>query len=78
MQVGDNAINAMLRAALAHEVSFWRSQFGSYIAFTRNDFNKCFAAAFYRVQVSYYAFLFYYGVTHITLFILMYAGTVDG
>lgn len=51
MQVGDNAINAMLRAALAKEVALWRSQFGAYIAFTRNDFNKCFTAAFMRVQV---------------------------
>ena len=51
LQVGDNAINAMLRAALAKEVALWRSQFGAYIAFTRNDFNKCFVAAFMRVQV---------------------------
>ena len=51
LQVGDNALNAMLRAALAKEVALWRSQFGAYIAFTRNDFNQCFAAAFARVQV---------------------------
>lgn len=53
MQVGDNAVNAMLRAALAKEVALWRSQFGAYIAFTRNDFNKCFVAAFMRVQVTH-------------------------
>ena len=41
----------MLRAALAKEVALWRAQFGAYIAFTRNDFNKCFSAAFCRVQV---------------------------
>lgn len=40
----------MLRAALAKEVALWRAQFGTYISFTRNDFNKCFVAAFYRVQ----------------------------
>ena len=51
MQVGDCALNAMLRAMLAKEVALWRSQFGEYIAFTRNDFNKCFVAAFFRVQV---------------------------
>ena len=50
-QVGDCALNAMLRAALAKEVAFWRSQFGAYIAFTRNDFNQCFVAAYLRVQV---------------------------
>ena len=49
--MGDCAINAMLRAALAKEVALWRAQFGAYIAFTRNDFNKCFSAAFCRVQV---------------------------
>ena len=42
----------MLRAALAKEVALWRSQFGMYIAFTRNDFNRCFTAAFFRVQAS--------------------------
>ena len=49
--MGDNALNAMVRAALAKEVALWRSQFGAYIAFTRNDFNQCFAAAYARVQV---------------------------
>ena len=51
LQVGDNALNAMLRAALAKEAALWRSQFGMHIAFTRNDFNQCFAAFFCRVQV---------------------------
>lgn len=55
-QVGDNALNAMCRAALAKEVALWRSQFGAYIAFTRNDFNKCFVAAFHRVQVRQHAY----------------------
>ena len=50
-QVGDCAINAMLRAALAKEVALLQSQRGTYIAFTRNDFNKCFVSAYARVQV---------------------------
>ena len=63
-QVGDNAINAMLRAALADEVAYWRSQFGCYIAFTRNDFNQCFAAAFARVQVRRLYTLFRHACAH--------------
>ena len=41
----------MLRAALAKEVALLQSQRGTFIAFTRNDFNKCFVSAYARVQV---------------------------
>lgn len=49
-QVGDNAVNAMIRALLSHFYAIWCNKYDGLRTFGRNDYNWCYVQTINRIN----------------------------